>query len=66
MSLQFTNVGGKETFVKCKIVKLKADFSSKTVKWGEKILKSTFFIDFKLKTINLVMLYCVFLQVITS
>ena len=41
-SLQFMNFGGKETFVKCKIVKIKADFSSKTVKWGEKILKSTF------------------------
>ena len=42
-SLQFTIYGATEIFVNCKFVKIKENFSRKTVKWAKKFLKVHFF-----------------------
>ena len=40
--MQFTIFGAKEIYVKCKIVKIKADLCTKSVKWSKKFSKLHF------------------------
>ena len=45
-SLQFTIFGAKEIYVKCKIVKIKADLCTKSVKWAKKFSELHFLSNF--------------------